>query len=160
MAFKDYKQSPLLPWLIPIIPKGAKLSPTSSLTPERIGKIPGCWTPDGWVGFGGFTKHRTTAKMCDAFDAFYKDGGGKAPIVGLIADEHLLFDNDHDDPRTNWIVGDTLKRMLRGETLIRTRENSWRTAWIFKLKPGSRPVTKRKLRFYAPGEDPAVVGKP
>ena len=73
MPFKDYKNSPLLSWLVPIIPKGAKLSPKSSLTPERIGKIPGRWTDEGWVGFEGFTKHRTTAKLCDAFDAYFKD---------------------------------------------------------------------------------------
>src|SRR5207248_8658286 len=46
------------------------------------------------------------------------------------------------------------------KTLIRGRTNSFRTAWIFRLKPGSRPITKRKHRFYAPGENPAVVGKP
>src|SRR5205814_2306857 len=160
MAFKHYKNSPLLPWLIPIIPKGAQLSPTSSLTPERIGKIPGCWTEQGWVGFGGFTKHRTTAKMCDAFDAFYKDGGGYDPIVGMINDEHLLVDSDHDNMMTNAILDETIARVLWERALVRYRTNSFRKAWIFRLKPGSRPITKRKHRFYMKDEDPAVVGKP
>src|SRR5204862_7955582 len=96
----------------------------------------------------------------DGFDAYHKDAGGYAPIVGMINDEHLLVDNDHDDMMTNAIVGATIERVLWEKTLIRTRANSFRTAWIFRLKPGSRPITKRKHRFYSPKEDPAVVGKP
>src|SRR5437868_10918906 len=61
---------------------------------------------------------------------------------------------------TNAIVGSTIERVLCGKTLIRNRANSYRTAWIFRLKPGSRPITKRKHRFYTKDEDPAVVGKP
>ena len=137
MPFKHYKNSPLLPWLVPIIPKGAKLSPNSKLTPERIGKIPGRWTDEGWVGFEKFTQHVTTPKMCDAFDAYYKDGGGYAPIVGMRNDEHLLVDNDHDDMMTNMIVGETIERFFfYNKTLIRGRTNSFRKAWIFRLKPG------------------------
>src|SRR5205823_11750972 len=57
-------------------------------------------------------------------------------------------------------VRETIERVLWEKTLIRYRPNSFRKAWIFRLKPGSRPITKRKHRFYAPKEDPAVVGKP
>src|SRR5262245_42172665 len=39
--------------LLPIVPPGAKIKPGSKLTPAILGKAPGKWTPEGFVGFGG-----------------------------------------------------------------------------------------------------------
>jgi len=67
--FKDYEKSPLMPDILPIIPKDGKLSPRSKLTPERIGKIPGIWTDDGWIGFPNWTRHRNRKpSILEAFD--------------------------------------------------------------------------------------------
>ena len=158
MAFKDYTNHPLMPYLLPIIPKGAKLSPTSDLTDERIGKIPGCWTDQGWVGFHKFTEHVTTPKWLEHYDNYFKSSGHE-PIIGMLAEFHPGIDVDCEDQRLNEFVAYQFE-FFAGATLIRYRANSNRIALIYRLKPGSRPITKRKLRFYLPGEDPAKVGKP
>ena len=41
MPFMDYDGTDLVPYILPIIPVGAPLSPRSKLTPDRIGRIPG-----------------------------------------------------------------------------------------------------------------------
>jgi hypothetical protein len=52
-GFKDYKGTPFVPYLLPIIPKGEPLSAESSLTQDMLGKIPGLRNPDTgeWAGF-------------------------------------------------------------------------------------------------------------
>jgi len=156
MAFKDYTNHPLMPYLLPIIPKGALLSPKTKLTDERIGKIPGMWTPEGWVGFKDFTEHVTTPKWLEHYDNWFK-ASGHEPIVGMLAEHHIGIDVDCEDQRLNEFVAYQFE-FFAGATLIRYRENSNRISLIYRLKPGSRPITKRKLRFYLPGQEP--VGKP
>src|SRR5882762_5040450 len=94
-GFKDYKDSPFLPYILPIIPFGAALSETSKLTPERIGKIPGVLTPKGWTGFGDFTKHTSTNAMMDGFAAFYKPP--QVETVGMLTQDYICLDCDVDD---------------------------------------------------------------
>ena len=63
--FEKYADSPVGRFIIPIIPaKNADgtpttLRPTSNLTPDQLGKIPGLWYDDGWTGFGGWQNHRS-----------------------------------------------------------------------------------------------------
>lgn len=37
--------------LVKITPHDARIAPTSKIKPEMLGKVPGKWTPDGWVGY-------------------------------------------------------------------------------------------------------------
>src|SRR4029077_15970804 len=50
--FLKYAKSPLLRYMLRIIPAGAKLSAASKIKPELLGKIPGTMTAAGeWTGF-------------------------------------------------------------------------------------------------------------
>ena len=73
MPFRDYAGTNFVPYLLPIIPYGAPLSPkTKQLTPDKIGKIPGQLLPDGgWVGFPNWQHNATTDGLLAAFARWY-----------------------------------------------------------------------------------------
>jgi hypothetical protein len=71
VPFEKFNNSSLVPYLLPIIPAGATLSPGSQLQPDKIGKIPGEWTERGWRGFKDWQKNITTNKLLEAFARFY-----------------------------------------------------------------------------------------
>lgn len=79
MPFLDYKGTWLHKGILPIIPVDAVLSPKSGLTPDKLGKIPGRYTPDGWVGFGDFTKHVTQSRELETFEGYYEKSGTFQP---------------------------------------------------------------------------------
>jgi hypothetical protein len=50
--FLKYAKSPVLRYILRIIPANAKLKVTSKINPELLGKIPGTMTAEGeWTGF-------------------------------------------------------------------------------------------------------------
>ena len=152
MSFKDYKDSPLMPFVLPIIPVGQPLSPKSKLTPERIGKTPGRWTPEGWVGYVEFTRTRASPEMLDVYDRWF-EGAGTEAIVGVLTEEYPFIDNDVEGATwVNEIIDEVVQKHV-GVTLTRVRENSTRTALMFRLKKGSMPVKKDKHQFLLPGQE-------
>src|SRR3982074_792129 len=106
MPFKDYKNSPFVPYLLPIVPRGVPLSPESKLTPERLGKIPGRWTPNGWVGFADFTKHWTTPAQLDGFASFYTHDEGAKETIGMRGDDFPILDSDAEDGEAAQVARD------------------------------------------------------
>ena len=150
--FKDYGNSPLMPDILPIIPKDGKLSPRSKLTPERIGKIPGIWTDDGWIGFPNWTRHRNRKpSILEAFDIQFGKSGHE-PIVGLQAEEYPAIDVDCEDPEVIRIVKRVVGFFYPNGTLIRQRSNSNRILLMFKLRQKATPFAKGKMRFTVPSD--------
>jgi hypothetical protein len=103
LPFRDYAGTDFVPYLLPIIPYGAPLSPkTKQLTPEKIGKIPGQLLPDGWVGFPGWQNNTTTDRLLGAFANWY----AKWPCetIGTLGNQLLGTDSDFDNPVVRDIV--------------------------------------------------------
>ena len=70
--------------ILPIIPIDAVLSPSSTITPDRLGKIPGKLTPNGWVGFGQWSEYRTAQQDVETWSR-WGCGAGLQCRDGLLA---------------------------------------------------------------------------
>jgi hypothetical protein len=78
--------------MVPLIPVGAKLSPTSSVEPAMVGKVPGRLKDDGtWIGFTGFTQHYATDEDIAAWSVWRGAG------IGLIGRNYPAVDIDVTD---------------------------------------------------------------
>src|SRR5690242_1266838 len=99
MGFLDYRGTAFEPFILPIIPYGAPLSPHSQLTPDRIGKIPGWRYKEGWGGFPKavpWQKFRCTPKLLAAFPEWYADLG-VPETIGIQTKRFIAFDIDWED---------------------------------------------------------------
>lgn len=152
MGFRDYAGSKFEPFILPIIPKeaGSKLVPGSSLTPDRLGKIPGVRYPEGWGGFrkaAPWSKHISTAKHLASFARMYAEDGF-TETLGFQARRLPAIDIDWENPEYAQIVEDLAFEML-GVTPVRIRPNSPKRLLIYRLSQESgdsaRPVVKRRL---------------
>jgi hypothetical protein len=148
MPFRDYAGTEFVPFLLPIIPKGAPLSPTKTkLTPERIGKIPGQLFNDGWAGFKNWQHNITRSEVLPAFAAFYRDQ--PCETIGINSKILLASDSDFDNPVVRDIVIEEYVKRF-GEAPIRTRPNSFKILIPLRLAKGSQVVTKIRRVFTDP----------
>ncbi len=132
----------LLKAVLPVIPPDAETEP--HLMKNR-GKIPGRHRGGhGWCGFGGWTKHVTTAADIDLWRTW--------PGAGLCLQTAELpaLDVDVEAPE----VAAALDRLIRDRVgrgvLVRTRGSSPRRAFLFRV---SGSVWKKRVVFRLPGDD-------
>jgi P4 family phage/plasmid primase-like protien len=139
MSFSDYAGSKFVPYLLPIIPRDATLSPTSKLTPDKLGKIPGWRSETGWVGFA-WQKHRTPESQLAAYDKMY---GEAVPTIGVQAERLPGMDIDVPDAD---VVEEIVKIAIEemGNAPRRGRENSARVLMMYRLADGEQPLRKVK----------------
>jgi len=97
--------------IMPVIPPGAEISPHSRISPAAVGKIPGTWTKEGWVGLN-LTK-RPPMSLGQAED--YEKLGSS---FGLAADRFPGIDIDVDDPKLTVDLISTFFKLL-GEGPVR-----------------------------------------
>lgn len=154
MRFKDYIDTPFLPAILPTIPFGAQLGPNTSLTPDKIGKIPGRRHPSGWVGMANWQSHKTTAAVTVAYQEWYHDE--PCATIGTQAEFVPAVDSDVPDEKAADIVYFASIKHL-GFAPKRGRPNSAKFALMFKLKEGAAPITKRRLSFKKPGSDEVMA---
>ena len=65
--FLKYIDTPVEPYILPIIPASATLHADSKIEAVQLGKIPGKRRPDGtWTGFYAWQSNRTTALIARA----------------------------------------------------------------------------------------------
>ncbi|CUW38811.1 protein of unknown function [Magnetospirillum sp. XM-1] len=151
-TFLNYAASGFMDSILPIIPPGAKLSPTSNLPPENIGKVPGRKTPSGWVGLGDWVNHRSTQSDLSRFAAW---GAG----LGLNCHNLVAFDID--------VLDDALAAALERAVLEYAeaygmglfpappvRFGNPDVAKRLLLARTTTPTPKRRLAFRLPGESP------
>ena len=112
-GFKDYKGTPFVPFILPIIPRGEPLSPDSKLTPEKLGKIPGLRDPDTgqWAGID-WKKLRVDDGALDIFATWYAQRPGAIETVGVNARELIAVDSDSDNMVVAMIVRETANETL------------------------------------------------
>jgi hypothetical protein len=148
MPFRDYVGTEFVPYLLPIIPHGAPLSPkTKALTPEKIGKIPGRRLPDGWVGFPNWQSNISSDAVLAPYAKWYHDQ--PCETIGINSKFFPGADSDFDNPVVRDIVIDEYVKRF-GSAPIRTRPNSFKILIPLRLAKGSLAVTKIRRVF----EDP------
>lgn len=135
--FKHWQASELLS----IIPPDAELSPTSKVSPDMRGKVPGQKGPDGWNGQGGswakdFQMTEPRAKKA------YKDGAG----IGMQGRVFPGLDIDVTDERTAAAIQKIAFEIL-GPTTSRGRANSARRVLVYQIADGEVPFKKRRVEW-------------
>ena len=99
--------------IIPVVPPTAVLSPTSRLSADARGKVPGKRLSDGtWVGFAGWQKHSTTHADVEQWE---RDGAN----TGLRTERFPAIDIDCDDEELSQKIAGIARRVL-GPAPIRT----------------------------------------
>jgi hypothetical protein len=147
MPFRDYEGTEFVPYLLPIIPHGAPLSPSSKLTPEQIGKIPGQLYEGGWGGLKNWPSRITRDSYLAGLAAMYK--GQPCETIGVNSKILLGADSDFDNPVVRNIIIEEYRQKF-GDAPVRTRPNSSKILIPLRLTPRSEPVTKIRRTF----EDP------
>ena len=147
MPFVDYTGTEFVPFLLPIIPKGSRLSEGYNLTPEGIGKVPGLRGQDGrWYGFKGFTKHLCRDDVLPAWARFYQLDK-RTETIGCLGRELPLIDQDADHP----VIAEIARRRaldVLGPAPVRGRPNSHKFGLLYRLKPGTPFITKKRWVFH------------
>lgn len=97
--------------IVPVIPPGAQLSPHSRVSPSQLGKIPGRWTKEGWVGYDLTKREYPNLAQAEAYERLGSN-------FGLAADRFPGLDIDVDDPDLTVRLVPTFWKLL-GEAPVR-----------------------------------------
>jgi putative DNA primase/helicase len=122
--------------LIPVIPPGATIAPSSKITPESVGKIPGVrMANDLWCGFDW---RKMTASIEDV--RLWTRWGAN---VGVRTDRFPCVDIDCADPK----LAEAIERIaLRALGAAPTRiGNAPKRALAYQLKPNEAPFGRLRL---------------
>lgn len=157
-SFQDYRGSVFMPWLLPIIPVGAKLTDGSLITPDKIGKIPGWYhgPQAGWSGLGGWNgKGAANVKALQLWDSWFAP---RPPIIGLRASRFPGFDLDTEEGWQTEIAQDIAFNTC-GKTIARARsDGSPRRLLMYRLdQDRSLPIFKYRRVFDPAGDKPFAI---
>ena len=137
-----------MPFLLPIIPAGAKLSAHTSLDQGKLGKIPGRQIGDGWAGFRQWQSFTADPQALEAWGRMYTED--KLPeTIGLQAKELPACDVDVEDEQAAALVEVTAGIFL-GRAPKRSRPNRCKFLLQYRLRPGAERIKKRRLVFRHP----------
>jgi putative DNA primase/helicase len=146
MGFEAFSGTDFVPFIIPIIPKGSKLSPGTTLTPEKIGKVPGYRDHKGeWWGFKGWSETSSHEKSLPAWAAMFK-ADKRNEIVAVRSTEILGVDSDIDHAIGREIIERNALVFL-GVAPKRIRAGTHKFLMVYRLKEGTPFVTKKRLAF-------------
>jgi P4 family phage/plasmid primase-like protien len=143
--FADFKGTKFVPYLLTIIPKGEPLSENSSLTPEKLGKIPGRRLLDGrWEGFAWQEPTYNTDAVLDAYDRMYAHR--RCATIGFQGREFAAVDADITDPLVGRITQTVASRVFGAYAPRRIRDGSEKFLLMYRRADDSPPIMKRVLR--------------
>jgi hypothetical protein len=99
IKFADFKGTPFVPYLLPIIPKGSALAPESKLTPDKLGKIPGRYNieTNTWSGIPWDRATYNRDGTLDVYDRWFELGGRPCSTIALQGTELVAVDQDSED---------------------------------------------------------------
>jgi P4 family phage/plasmid primase-like protien len=147
--FQSYKGTPWAPWLLPIIPVGAKLSANSLIAPDNIGKIPGQFYPHQgvWTGFGGWTKISVKDAVLGVWDGWYTKGN---QTIGLQTRLWPVIDADVDEGWQAQVVRDVASQVF-GVTASRGRsDGAARCLLLYRLDEAFGFIPKFRRTYSSP----------
>lgn len=135
--------------LIPIMPPGVQIDPSSRVPEKNRGKVPGKRkTPWSWTGFSGWEGY---VQGADDYTNWTKWGAS----LGIRTKNVPSFDIDVEDEDLVRLIQDTIQLEL-GKTPIR-RGNPPRVLLPYRLALNSNPFRKRVLKLAKDGEKIGVV---
>jgi hypothetical protein len=158
--FAKFAGTEFAKYVIPIVPVGAKLTEFSTLTPDRLGKIPGIRYKEGWGGFGKTCPWqnswkfppRSYEKLFRTYESWYEKDGFE-PVVGMLSRLLIGIDIDTDDGSYGDIIQRVAERVL-GLAPIRTRPNSGKRLLCYRLdQKNSPPIPKMRKVWRTAFED-------
>jgi hypothetical protein len=146
------------PYILPIIPVGARLTENSSLNPEQLGKIPGQWLPDvkAWRGYVNWQDRWARSGKKDlerrqSWQAEYAQAiAAVRPIaiaVGMNTRVFNCFDIDSDDPVIADKIEPLIAEQMGGTPLVRLRHGSCRRVLFYEYDQHTAPIRKHRLAF-------------
>ena len=140
--FLKYAKSPLLRYMLRIIPAGAKLSAASKIKPELLGKIPGTMTAAGeWTGFD-WPSNATTQLQLMGWQQQQANSGVVVPLAARTGDMIVALDFDVENETYLNAARDVAERHLGVTPVVRRRDGSIRCVLIYRRKAGTQPITK------------------
>jgi hypothetical protein len=152
--FLKYAGTPFEPYILPIIPAGAKLTKNSTLTPKHLGKVPGIWLPDvkRWRGFPGWQRHRACRADLVRWQGWQeRDNADTAIAIGLQLGHHIVAANiDIGDAAIADLAERIVIAALGKPLCVRRTGGSPRRVLFYAQDPKAMPITKDRLAFTAP----------
>jgi P4 family phage/plasmid primase-like protien len=141
------------PFILPIIPAGAKLGEESALASEQLGKIPGrfAWGPKEWYGFARWQAYRTRKGDLERWQEWQEPHLADSAIaIGLRLGVFIAIDIDIN----NHELADKAELicvMILGKPFcVRRREGSARRVLIYGHQARTMPITKARVAFKHP----------
>jgi hypothetical protein len=150
--FEKYIGTPVQQFIIPIIPaKNADgtpttLRPSSGLSQDHLGKIPGLWYEDGWTGFGGWQNSRAKATVLKRWQEWQTKTGVAIPVGFITADVHAGDVDCNKQEQVDQIVA-ILSEHLGASMVVRCREGSTRLVLFCKHKDNTAPIRKFRIAW-------------
>ena len=150
--FLKYRKTVFAPYILPIIPVGAKLRADSKVVPEQIGKIPGRYFPGNgeWSGFRAWSTNRTTSTALEHWQVWQSptpDGCGVSIAIAIRTKIVLAVDIDADDEEVANDLELHVIMMMGHPGAIRRRHGSPRRVMFYAHNVRTMPVTKMRLEF-------------
>ena len=140
--FQPFINLGMMESLLPAIPRDAKLSPGSTLSPESCGKQPGSYNPNTgeWCGMINWSSNVADINQINQWSTWPGDG------VCLLVKFYPTIDNDIIDPVLAEVVNNAIDGFL-GDGATRTRDNSHSKLYILQLAEGEIPQKKRRFKL-------------
>lgn len=156
MALADLVGTRFAPYALPIIPAGAQLLPTSKISPENLGRVPGIrWQVDanGKGIWGGFTKNNPWVnywtlggdreKLFKTFRSWY-DADGFVETYAYNSRVLIAIDGDLDRAAEAELALAVIEKTL-GVSPIRLRSNNpGRFLCVFLYETPGQPLLKMR----------------
>jgi hypothetical protein len=140
--FLKYANSPVLRYILRIIPANAKLSAGSKIQPELLGKIPGTMSANGeWTGFG-WSSNVTTKQQLMGWQQQQASSKVVVPLAARTGDMLIAIDFDVENETYLTAARDVAERHLGVTPVVRRRDGSIRCALIYRHKAGTQPIRK------------------
>ncbi len=150
--FRKYISTPFQSYILPIIPKGARLKADSKISQDQLGKIPGKYFPavGEWGGFYAWPANRTTSTALAHWQVWQKptpDGCGVSIAIAIRTKVILAVDIDADDEEVANELELRVVCWLGPPGAIRRRHGSPRRVLFYGHNVRTMPVTKMRLEF-------------
>jgi len=150
MSFQSYCGTAFEPWLLPIIPADAKLSEASTISLDKLGKIPGLYKPGtgDWRGFADWTArplpHNKARQILAIWDNWYPKGH---QTIGLKSRHFPGIDLDVNTAEQA-LIAKNLAFEIVGATVMRGRsDGSPRLLLPYRFSDGTQPITKMRQSY-------------
>jgi len=140
--FRKYAKSPLMRYVLSIIPVGAKLKATSKLTADHLGKIPGLISDNGeWTGFP-WGNHVTKQTTLEIYEAWQVEQRLIIPLGLRLGDILVGLDLDIENILYRDLVWRLAEKHFGITPVVRCRDGSVRVVLFYRRKSGTPPIRK------------------